>query len=180
MKKMLAAVFVVLLVHAAGCKAALPDSPSGVVSNFIQEVSALASNHIELADFPTYARNLNSQPSVEFKNQVTFGKNVTPILTKRRIRPSDCGANGIYLQFVLDDGTNVRQAPLDTVSHFPKLKLTLYADVVLSENAPPELKKKLEDTIARHKAMLQELEKQQPANKVSDEAAGNTNPPVSD
>ena len=121
-------------------EATTPDSPAGVVSSFVREVSALATNHAELADFPEYVKRLEAQSTVEFRNKVkpfaiSFDKNTTPVFTKRRIRPSDCGTNGIFLQFVLDDGTNERQAPIDTVTYFRNLKLTLYAEVVLWEKA---------------------------------------------
>ncbi len=152
-----------------------PTSPAGIVSNFIREVSALATNHAELADFPDYVKRLEAQSTVEFKRDirpfvVSFDKNTTPVLTKRRIRPSDCGTNGVFLQFVLDDGTNERQAPIDTVTYFRNLKLTLYAEVVMWEKASPELKKKLADIVTRHKAMLSELDKRT-ANQVPEDTA---------
>lgn len=164
MRMMFAAILAALLVPMARGQATAPATPAGVVSNFIREVSALATNHTELADFPEYVKRLQAQSPVEFKKDikpfaVSFDKNTTPVLTKRRIRPSDCGTNGILLQFVLDDGTNERQAPIDTVTYFLNLKLTLYADVVLWEKASPELKKTLDDIVARHKAMLSELDK---------------------
>lgn len=165
MKKAIAAILLAsLIVLIALGEAMTPATPADVVFNFIREVSALAANHSELAGFSEYVKRLDTQSSVEFKKDikpfaVSFDKNTTPVLTKRRIRPSDCGTNGIFLQFVLDDGTNERQAPVDTVTYFPNLKLTLYADMVLSEKTSPELKKKLEDIVARHKAMLLKLDK---------------------
>jgi hypothetical protein len=164
MRKISVAMLAMCLVTIARGEAPTPATPVGVVSNFIQEAIALASNHTELADFPEHAERQGTQSPVEFKKNikpfaVSFDTNTTAVLTKRRIRPSDCGTNGIYLQFILDDGTHERQAPIDTVTYFPNLKLTLYADVVLWEKASPELKKRLEDLIGRHKAMLQELDK---------------------
>jgi len=141
-----------------------PATPAGVVSNFIREVSALATNHAELADFPQYVKREEAKSTIEYRKElkpfaVLFDKNTTPVLTKRRIRPSDCGTNGILLQFVLDDGTNERQAPIDTVTYLRNLKLTLYAEVVLWEKASSELKAKLDGIVKRHKAMLSELDK---------------------
>lgn len=176
MKTIAAILFAALLVPIARGEAMTPPTPAGVASNFIREVSALATNHTELAGFPEYVKRQGSQSYVEFQKDVkpfavSFDKNITPVLTKRRIRPSDCGTNGILLQFVLDDGTNPRQAPLDTVTYFPNLKLTLYAEVVLWEKASPELKKQLEDIIGRHKTMLQELDKKKAANKGPEDTA---------
>jgi hypothetical protein len=164
MKPIAAILLAALLAPIARGDATAPTTPAGVVSNFIRQVSALATNHTELADFPEFVKRLETQSPVEFKKDikpfaVSFDRNTTPVLTKRRIRPSDCETNGILLQFVLDDGTNARQAPLDTVTYFPNLKLTLYADVVLWEKASPELEKKLEDIVATHKAMLSELDR---------------------
>ena len=163
--KMIAAMLIaVVVVPMARGETKTADTPAGVVSNFIRDVSALATNHAEMADFPEYMKRLEAQASVEFRKDikpfaVSFDKNTTPVLTKRRIRPSDCGTNGILLQFVLDDGTNERQAPIDTVTYFQNLKLTLYAEVVLWEKGAPELKKKLDDIVTRHKEMLAELDK---------------------
>jgi hypothetical protein len=151
------------------------DTPAAVVSSFVREVSALATQHSELADFPEKMKQVKPQSAVEFKGNVkpfavSFDKNITPVLTKRRIRPSDCGTNGIFLQFVLDDGTVERCAPIDTLTYLPNLKLTLYADLVLWEKASPELKKTLEDIVARHKAMLSELDKEA-ANQAQEDTA---------
>jgi hypothetical protein len=164
MKKIAVTLFAALCLAIAQGETTTPTSPAGVVSNFIREVSALASNHTELAEFPGYIKRLEAQSRVDFKKGITpfavsFDRNTTPVLTKRRIRPSDCGTNGIFLQFILDDGTNEAQAPIDTVTYFPMLRLTLYADVVLWENGSPALKMKLESIVARHKAMLSELDK---------------------
>ncbi|MEI6150028.1 MAG: hypothetical protein WCS01_13090 [bacterium] len=175
MKMIVATLVAALLVSSARGETTTADTPAGVVSNFIREVSVLATNHAELADFPEYVKRLESQAAVEFQKDikpftVSFDRNTTPVLTKRRIRPSDCGTNGILLQFGLDDGTQGRQAPLDTITYLPKLKLTLYAEVVLWEKAAPELKKQLEDIIGRHKAMLLELDKKA-ANKAPEDTA---------
>ena len=164
MSKMFVTMLAVLLVPIARGELTSPATPAGVVSNFIREVSALASNHIELADFPAYVRRMEAQSPVEFRKEikpfaVSFDTNTIPLLTKRRIRPSDCGTNGILLQFVLDDGTNGRQAPIDTVTYFRNLKLTLYSEVVLWENASQKLKNKLDDIVTRHKAMLAALDR---------------------
>jgi hypothetical protein len=172
MRNTFCALVVALTVPFAQCKGTTPDTPGAVVSNVIVEVATLATNHAELADFPEYVKRLQAQSAIEFQKDirpfaVSFDKKISPVLTKRRIRPSDCGTNGILLQFVLDDGTNPRQAPLDTVTYFPNLKLTLYAEVVLWENAQPELKKTLDDIIGRHKAMLKELDKKKASNQAS-------------
>ncbi len=176
MKMITATLIAALLVPIAWGESTTVDTPAGVVSNFIQEVSALATNYTELADFPEYVKQLEAQAAVEFQKDikpfaVSFEKNTTPVLTKRRIRPSDCGTNGILLQFVLDDGNQGRQAPLDTITYLPNLKLTLYAEVVLWEKAAPELKKQLDDIIGRHKAMLLELDKKKAANKAPEDTA---------
>jgi hypothetical protein len=164
MRKMASMLLVALSASMARGEATTPNSPAGIAASFVREVSALATNHAELAHFPKYAMRLDAHSSVEFSNELipfagSKNETVTPVVTKRRIRPSDCGTNGIYLQFVLDDGTNERQAPTDTVTHYPHLKLTLYANVVLWEKATPELTKKLDDLVARHKAMLTDLDK---------------------
>ena len=174
MKMITAISIAALLVPIARGEAEAADTPAGVVSNFIREVSALATNHSELAAFPEYVKRLGAETPVEFSKDikhfaVSFDRNTTPVLTKRRIRPADCGTNGIFLQFVLDDGTNERQAPIDTVTYFPKLKLTLYANVVLWETASAELKSALENIVARHKAMLSELDM-----KAANQAPGDT------
>ena len=156
----------------------VPTTPAGVVSNFIREVSVLSTNHAELADFQDYKRRLEAQSAVEFRKDikpfaVAFNRNIAPVLAKRRIRPSDCGTNGIFLQFILEDGTKereMREAPIDTVTYLPNLKYILYADTVLWEQASPELKKKLEDIIRRHRAMLLELDKKA-ANQVPEDTA---------
>jgi hypothetical protein len=175
MKMIAATLIAALLALIVRGETTTADTPTGVVSNFIREVGVLATNHSELADFPEYLKRLDTQSHVEFKKDikpfaVSFDRNTTPVLTKRRIRPSDCGTNGILLQFVLDDGTEGRQAPLDTITSLPNLKLTLYAEVVLWEKAAPELKKQLENIIARHKAMLLALDKKA-ANKAPDDTA---------
>lgn len=164
MKQIAVTLFAALSLAIAQGETTTPTNPTGVVSNFIRAVSALASNHTELAEFPEYIQRLEAQSPIEFKKgikpfAVSFDRNTTPVLTKRRILPSDCGTNGILLQFILDDGTNERQAPIDTVTYFPKLRLTLYADVVLWENGSPALKMKLEGIVASHKAMLTELDR---------------------
>ena len=176
MKMIVATLIAVLLVPIARGETTPDGTPAGVVSNFIRDVSVLATNHAELAAFPEYIKRLEAQSHVEFRKDikpfaVSFDRNTTPVLTKRRIRPSDCGTNGILLQFVLDDGTQGRQAPLDTITYLPNLKLTLYAEVVLWEKAAPELKKQLEDIIGRHKAMLLELDKKKAANKAPEDTA---------
>ena len=164
MKPITALLLATHLVSVARGEAVQPVTPTDVVASFIQEVSALASKHTELADFPEYAKRLEAQSQVEFKKDikpfaVSFDKNTNPAPTKRRIRPSDCGTNGIFLLFALEDARQTtRQAPLDTITSLPGLGLTLYAEVVLWEKASPEFKKQLEDIIGRHKAMLLELD----------------------
>lgn len=163
-----------LLVPVAWSAATEPDTPAGVVSNFVLQVCALATNHTALAGFQAFAQRRETPSLVEYQQgikpfAVCLDGNAAPAVAKRRIRSSDCAPNGMFLQFVLDDGTNERQAPLETVTCFPNLKLTLYADVVLWENAPAELKQKLDAIVARHKAMLSALERQA-ANPVSEAA----------
>lgn len=158
-------ILLAVLTQLAQAETKAPSTTAGVVLNFIQEVSALATNHLELADFPQYVKQRKAEVPVDFRKEIkpfsaSFDKNITPVFTKRRIRPSDCGIYGIYLQFSLvDDGGEQPEAPLDTITYFPCLKSTLYAEVVLWDKASPELKKKLEDIIGRHKAMLRELDK---------------------
>jgi hypothetical protein len=176
MKNTFCALVAALTVPFVHCESATPDTPVAVVSNVIVEVAALATNHAELADFPAYVKRLQAQSAIAFQKDikplaVSFATNITPVLTKRRIRPSDFGTNGILLHFELYDETNLRQAPLDTVTCFPNLKLTLYAEVVLWEKASPELKKQLEDIIGRHKAMLKELDMKKAANKAPEDTS---------
>jgi len=158
------------------------DTPAGVVSSFVGHVSALAATHAELALFPEYVTRLAAREPVEFRNgvkpfAVCFDRNTAPVITKRRIRPSDCGTNGVFLLFVLDDGTRERQAPADTVTYFPNLKLTLYADVVLGEEASAELRKKLEDLVAEHKTMLSDLDREAAGRTPGDAARRHADPP---
>jgi hypothetical protein len=68
---MFAAMLAALLLPMARGEAAAPATPAGVVSNFIREVSALATNHAELADFPEYVKRLEAQSSVEFRKGIT-------------------------------------------------------------------------------------------------------------
>ena len=179
MKTSIAVMIAALLAPIAQSSETAAITPEAVLDNFILEVSALASNYTELAGFPAYVERLGARPCIDFKQQVmpfavSFQTNITPVLTKRRIRPSDCGENGIFLQFILEDGAKereTREAPIDTVTYLPNLKRILYADMALWEKASPELKKKLEDIIARHKAMLQELDKKKTANQAPEDTA---------
>jgi hypothetical protein len=158
---------VALSVAMARGEETVSTTPAGVVSNFIREVSVLSTNHAELAGFQDYARRFEAQSAVEFrKNIMPFltanNRSIAPVFAKRSIRPSDCGTNGIFLQFILKSGTKereMRDAPIDTVTYLPNLKNILYADIVLWEQASPELKKKLEDIIGKNRAMLLELDK---------------------
>jgi hypothetical protein len=52
MKMIVATLIAALLVPIARGETTTDDTPAGVVSNFIREVSVLANNHTELADFP--------------------------------------------------------------------------------------------------------------------------------
>jgi len=158
----------------------VPATPAGVVSNFIREVSILSTNHAELVEFQEYVKRLKTQAGVEFHKgikplAVSFDGNITPMPAMRRIRPSDCGTNGIFLQFILESGTKereMRDAPVNTVTYLPNLKYILYADIVLWEQASPELKKKLVDIIDSHRTMLLELDKKA-ANQVPEDTARN-------
>ncbi len=173
MKRIVVILFPLLLVPISRSEVLIPTTPADVASNFIREVSALATNHTELAGFPEYVKQLEVQSQVVFyKNIKPIKPNTAPALTKRRILPSDFGTNGILLEFSLvDDRQLTRSAPIDTVTHLPNLKLRLYAEVVLWEKASPELKKQLENIIGRHKAMLQALDKNKAANKTPEDTA---------
>jgi hypothetical protein len=130
-----------------------PLTPEEVFASLVYHVAALATNHAELAEFPAYAR------SRESKLNISFHRHLNPVTTKRDIQTSDFGKSGILLQFVLDDGSNPMQATTDTVTYFPGMKRTLYADLVLWDKASPELKSELEGIMAKHKAMLVELDR---------------------
>lgn len=99
----------------------------------------------------SYGKNLKPFP-------ITSAKNDGPVITKRRICPSDLETNGIFLQFILDDCSNpqqaIRQATLDTVTYFPHLNKTLYAEVVLWQDASADLRQALLAIMAKHKAIL--------------------------
>ena len=130
------------------------STPIEVCASFVSEISALASNHAELAEFPEYAETLNSA------SKVHFYRHMLPVLEKRLIQPSDFEKHGIILQFELIeevDGQKIRRADLSTL--FPHLRLRLYSIVSLWEGATPELKKQLEEIMERHKTMLWELDR---------------------
>ncbi|MCX6880581.1 MAG: hypothetical protein NTW21_43265 [Verrucomicrobia bacterium] len=137
------------------------STPEAVFASLVMDISALATKHAELADFTEYLKRQETKLTITFgKNlkPLTSAKNDDPVISKRRIRPSDLEANGIFLQFILDDGSDprqaTRQAPLDTVTYFPHLKKTLYAEVVLWQNASADLRQALEAILAKHKAIL--------------------------
>jgi hypothetical protein len=142
---------------------ALPvANPAAVFDSLVTQISALATNHAELAGFPDYAGHRDSKLKIAYQHNLNsvLKRHPTPVLTKRRLRPTDLGDQGIFLQFILDDGTNPLQAPIDTVTDYPNLKHTLYAELILWEQAAPELKRKLEDILSKHKALLAELDQQ--------------------
>ncbi len=129
------------------------STPLEVCASFVSEISALASKHAELAEFPEYAETLNSV------SRVHFYRHTRPVLEKRIIQPSDFERHGIILQFELIeevDGQKTLRAAKSTF--FPHLMLRLYSNVNLWEGASPELKKQLEDIMERHKTMLLELD----------------------
>jgi len=140
------------------------STPEAVFASLVMDISALATKHTELADFTEFVKRQESRLAISYsKNRkpfpITSAKNDGPAITKRRIRPSDLEANGIFLQLILDDGSTPLQAPLDTVTSFPHLKRTLYADVVLWQNASEDLRQALEAILAKHKALLTEMDK---------------------
>jgi hypothetical protein len=145
------------------------STPETVFASLVMNIGALATNHAELADFTEYVKRQESRLAISYsKNRkpfpLTSAKNDAPVISIRRIRPSDLEANGIFLQFILDDGSDprqaTRQAPLDTVTYFPHLKKTLYAEVVLWQNASADLRQALVAILEKHKALLIEMDKQ--------------------
>jgi hypothetical protein len=147
--------------HASQPDAAI-TTPAGVFDSLVTQIAALATHHAELAGFPDYAGHRDSKLRIAYQHNLNpvLKRHPTPVLTKRRLRPTDLGDQGIVLQFILDDGTNPLQAPIDTVTDYPNLKHTLYAELILWEQAAPELKRKLEDILSKHKALLAELDQQ--------------------
>jgi hypothetical protein len=147
-------VIAVLLV--GGCVSAQTDTPvtkpDEVCASLVTEISAISSNHVELAEFPAYAKNRESG------SRIYFNRHLRPGIAKQPIQPSDFEKHGISLWFELDnEPTPTLKQAQSTL--FPNLKLRLFSDLSLWEGASPELEKKLRDAMARHKAMLSELDK---------------------
>jgi len=147
-------VIAVLLI--GGCVSAQTDTPvtkpDEVCASLVTEISAISSNHVELAEFPAYAKNRESG------SRIYFSRHLRPGIEKRPIQPSDFEKHGISLWFELDNEptSTLRQAQSTS---FPNLKLRLFSNLSLWEGASPELEKKLKEAMERHKAMLSELDK---------------------
>jgi hypothetical protein len=162
MNRLATAIAILLVV---GCASTKTDTqlmtPEEVCVSFVTEVSALAQEHVELAEFPKYAE------TCKVRTQLYFCKNILPIHEKRLPRPTDFKKHGILLKFELiekeKDGTSAEGFKVcrsgQTIIDFPSLNLKFYSTLVLWEGAPPELIKEFTDIMERHKAMLSELDK---------------------
>lgn len=164
--KMLSAVVLSTILHtslAFGSDA--PKTPEAVIDGLIEEVRAPAGKYPELADFPEYAKQRKKESAEDAEKDarvldLTFIRKMGEITVKRGIRPSDFGKNGICLKFELAPASDFRPAEIDTITELRQLKLTLFAEVHLSENPSPGLEEKLRSIVQRHRQRLVELDKQ--------------------
>ena len=129
-------------------------TPQMLINEFVAEVSKLADRFPELNGFPEYAR---TRPS---PLDVIYSRGLRPIRTKRGIRPSDFDSRGIHVQFMLRGDDNPVAAQAHQVTALPNLRLTLFADVSLAEDASDELEKELRAIIETYKALLTRLDRE--------------------
>ena len=131
-----------------------PNSVPAVVDQLYAEINALAKDYPELAQFPTRAKPLHENDRAE----VRFQYNVKSFSEMRETRPSDMGANGIEILFMVLDEPNAAWTTSPTL-HLKNLKKRAYSSLVISTNPSPGLEEKLKKIIAKHKTLLQELDK---------------------
>ena len=155
-------VFMLPLVFLAGCvtrdtqpTAAKLESSVQIVRSFVAEVSALAGEFPELAEFSK--RN----PATQTQTEVRFSQGLGRIKEMRGVRARDLEAKGIDLHFLVrpkDNPVWTEYSP-NAIIPLDALGMDLYSGFVLSKEATPDLDKTLAAILERHRQLLIDLDK---------------------
>lgn len=124
-----------------------------VVDSLVAEISAIAEDYPELEGFEEKASTRQD------RLQLYFDRNVKRFAEMRHTRPDDVGQNGISLSFVIHDEdhlvwTTIFNQPV----HLKHMKKKFHSTLVLSPDAPDDLRQELTAILDKHMTMLEEYD----------------------
>jgi hypothetical protein len=149
--------FILPLILIAGCvtresnpTVAQLEASAQIMQSFVAQVSALADEYPELAEFK------NRNPDTQTELEVRFSHGVGAIKEMRGVRTQDLEPKGIYLNFLIrrKDDPVWTDGPMIRLN---ALGMDLYSGYVLSEEATPGLNEILKTIFSEHWQLFLEL-----------------------